>query len=103
MTLTEFLEREGHSFQGALHALWLAHQGEWEQAHQIAQSDESHEGAWVHAYLHRVEGDSTNASYWYRRAGRPPQSGDLKEEWKAIATGLLAGPETDAQPKAWPA
>jgi hypothetical protein len=47
-------------------------------------------GAWVHAYLHRKEGDESNAGYWYRRAGRPQARGSLEDEWTAIASVLLA-------------
>jgi hypothetical protein len=48
------------------------------------------EGAWVHAYLHRKEGDDGNAGYWYRRGGKPPASGSLDAEWNAIAAALLS-------------
>ncbi len=54
------------------------------------QDDESREAAWVHAYLHRVEGDLPNARYWYRTAGKPVETGTLEDEWKAIAERLLA-------------
>jgi hypothetical protein len=54
------------------------------------QDDESREAAWVHAYLHRVEGDLPNARYWYRTAGKPAEAGALEEEWNAIAATLLA-------------
>jgi hypothetical protein len=70
-------------------ALWLDGRGDWSGAHGIAQDDGSREAAWVHAYLHRKEGDEGNAAYWYRRAGRPPFSGPLEEEWEAIAGMLL--------------
>jgi len=72
-------------------ALWWAAKGDWEKAHQIVQDDESREAAWVHAYLHRVEGDLPNASYWYRTAGKQAAAGALEEEWSAIAAALLAG------------
>ena len=55
---------------------------------------ESREAAWVHAYLHRVEGDLDNAGYWYRQAHRPAQSGALPEEWEAIASALLEEAQT---------
>lgn len=73
----------------ALTALWWDRRGEWDRAHQAAQGDEGREGAWVHAYLHRKEGDVGNASYWYRRAGRPVQSGDLEAEWEGMVRALL--------------
>ena len=73
-----------------LTALWWAGKGDWETAHKIAQDDESAHAAWVHAYLHRVEGDLPNARYWYGTAGRPVASGPLDAEWAAIAAVLLA-------------
>jgi hypothetical protein len=73
----------------ALAALWWDRRGEWDRAHEAAQSHEGREGAWVHAYLHRKEGDTGNAGYWYRRAGKPVQSGDFAAEWESIARSLL--------------
>lgn len=72
-----------------LRAVWHGLHGEWEAAHQIAQDDTSGDGAWVHAWLHRMEGDLTNARYWYRRARRDVGEGDLREEGKTIAAFLL--------------
>jgi hypothetical protein len=72
-----------------LRAVWHGLRGEWEAAHQIAQDDASAEGAWVHAWLHRIEGDAANAGYWYRRARRNMGEGDLTEEGKTIAALLL--------------
>ncbi len=72
-----------------LQALWHAARGDWHRAHQIAQSSAGGDGDWVHAYLHRVEGDLGNAAYWYHRAGRPVESGDLKAEWRKIVKALL--------------
>jgi hypothetical protein len=71
-------------------ALWWAAKGDWDKAHKIVQDDASREAAWVHAYLHRVEGDLPNARYWYRIADKPVATGALEYEWKAIATELLA-------------
>lgn len=76
---------------GPLAALWWAANGDWERAHKIVQDDPSREAAWVHAYLHRVEGDLSNARYWYGKARRPPQSGGLEAEWETIAAALLSG------------
>ncbi len=89
MTVPEFVESDGQRYFGALRALWLAGRGEWQQAHEVAQSDGSKDGAWVHAYLHRIEGDVTNANYWYRQAGRPSQSGAGDAEWHAMAAEML--------------
>ncbi|MBY9064259.1 hypothetical protein K7957_15060 [Sphingomonas yunnanensis] len=74
---------------GLLRALWHGARGEWEAAHAIAQDDPSAAGAWVHAWLHRVEGDDANAAYWYRRAGRPIAAGPTEDEARAIAAALL--------------
>jgi hypothetical protein len=74
-----------------LAALWHAAKGNWDTAHGIAQNDGSAEGAWVHAYLHRVEGDEGNAGYWYQRAGKPHCRQSLEEEWAALAQALLHG------------
>ena len=71
-------------------ALWHAAKGEWEKAHELSQADESAAGSWVHAYLHRVEGDNSNAAYWYRRAGEPVCQLSLEDEWEQIATSLTA-------------
>jgi len=77
---------------GPLEGLWWAGKGAWEKAHKIVQDDDSRDAAWVHAYLHRVEGDLPNASYWYRTAGRPAiRTGALEIEWDAIVTELLGG------------
>ena len=73
-----------------LQALWQEAKGAWDEAHNVAQADKGPAGAWVHAYLHRVEGDLRNAGYWYRRAGRPASEQALRDEWRAIATALLA-------------
>lgn len=72
-----------------IHALWYDAQGDWHASHEAAQAVESREGAWVHAYLHRKEGDQANAAYWYRRAGQPPATGSLTGEWHEIASALL--------------
>jgi hypothetical protein len=73
-----------------LRALWHDAQGHWSAAHEIAQEVDTPDGARVHAYLHRKEGDTFNSNYWYRRAGHPPFTGPLEAEWTAIVTVLLA-------------
>jgi hypothetical protein len=75
----------------ALRALWLDARGNWDGAHDAAQADEGGAGDWVHAYLHRKEGDAGNAAYWYRRARKPVCRTSLDEEWAAIADALLKG------------
>ena len=72
-----------------LRGLWWAAKGDWDEAHRIVQDDNSREAAWVHAYLHRVEGDLGNAGYWYRQAGRPEAKDSLEAEWERIAATLL--------------
>ena len=69
----------------ALSGLWWDGKGDWARAHESAQQDEGPAGAWVHAYLHRKEGDSSNAAYWYQRAGKSPCRSSLQDEWTAIA------------------
>lgn len=80
----------------ALEALWYEANGEWDRAHRLAQSEDTEDGAWVHAYLHRVEGDSANAAYWYRRAQRPVADVPAREEWAAIVEALLAKPTAES-------
>ena len=75
---------------GPLRALWHEAKGDWRRAHEIVQDDDGPQAAWVHAYLHRVEGDLSNARYWYGRAGKPASKAALKQEWAAIAEALLA-------------
>ena len=94
MTPTQFSESLSRPapparLSAALQGLWWAAKGEWDRAHKLVQDEDSEEAAWVHAYLHRVEGDLANAGYWYRRAGRAAASGPLADEWQAIAAGLL--------------
>src|SRR5438046_4696694 len=74
-----------------LRALWHDARGDWEQAHTIAQDIESKDAAWVHAYLHRKEGDAGNAAYWYAQAHQPVASDSLEAEWTRIVTALLVG------------
>jgi hypothetical protein len=74
----------------SLQALWWAAKGDWDKAHKIVMEEDGADAAWVHAYLHRVEGDLPNAGYWYRTAGKPVASGALDAEWNAIVASLLA-------------
>ncbi len=73
----------------ALQALWHQAKGDWNEAHRLAQAQDDKTGAWVHAYLHRVEGDNANAGYWYRRAGKPDSPALPNEEWEEIVSALL--------------
>lgn len=72
-----------------LRALWHDARGEWDRAHHIAQDVETTKGAWIHGYLHRKEGDLSNARYWYRRANQPEAADSLESEWLRIVTALL--------------
>jgi hypothetical protein len=82
--------------QVALRALWHDARGDWQVAHGIAQEDDGEAGAWVHAYLHRKEGDIDNAGYWYTKArrSRPADDVTLRGEWEQIARELLGDPAT---------
>ena len=73
----------------ALQTLWWDAKGDWHRAHACAQQDEGKAGSMVHAYLHRKEGDLSNARYWYSRAGRTPATGALDAEWQALVSELL--------------
>ena len=63
-----------------LRAVWHGLNGDWDAAHELAQTHDDAEGAWVHAWLHRIEGDLGNADYWYRRAGRPLRRDNTRNE-----------------------
>jgi hypothetical protein len=94
VTLKEFrdsltLDTPPAGLSQALAALWWDAKGDWTKAHESAQQDEGPEGAWVHAYLHRKEGDSSNAGYWYARAAKPQARGPFEKEWDEIAASLL--------------
>jgi len=73
----------------ALAGLWWDAKGDWTRAHESAQQDEGPDGSWVHAYLHRKEGDLSNAAYWYGRAGKPVAESPLPDEWTQITSALL--------------
>jgi hypothetical protein len=73
----------------ALTALWWAGKDDWDKAHKIVMSEDGADCAWIHAYLHRVEGELDNARYWYRQARRKPATGELASEWTEIAAALL--------------
>ena len=93
MTLDDFKQTVGTAqppdVSPPLLALWYDAKGDWDRAHQIAQDIDDSHGAWVHAYLHRKEGDPSNAAYWYNRAKQPVATEPLDAEWARIATDLL--------------
>ncbi len=72
-----------------LRALWYAGKDDWEAAHELAQDMPGATGSWIHAYLHRVEGDRWNAGYWYDRAGKPFPKATLEQEFEELAGHLL--------------
>jgi len=72
-------------------ALWYLKKGDWEKSHAIAQDLHDAHGAWIHALLHLVEGDLSNARYWFAEAGRPSvKPAQAEALWDEIATGVLA-------------
>lgn len=91
---THFLETldnssPDESWPEALKSLWYDAKGDWEASHNIAQDIHSDLGSWIHAYLHRKEGDEWNAGYWYRRANRPFSKLTLDEELKELVVYVL--------------
>jgi hypothetical protein len=72
-----------------LQALWYDAKGDWHSAHQLVDSLEEPKAYWVHAYLHRKEGDVSNANYWYRKAGKKMPDHSLQKEWEEIVSALL--------------
>jgi hypothetical protein len=98
MTITEFAQSVADNDQPPaglppeLEALWLTKKDRWHPAHNVAQDIHTETGSWIHALLHRIEGDLGNAAYWYSRAGRPAirNKGGIDEEWREITTYVLA-------------
>lgn len=86
-TLVQPAPPEGLSL--ALQALWWDAKGDWDKAHESAQERDDKDGARVHAYLHRKEGDLSNAGYWYRRATTNVFAGSFAEEWEELARSFL--------------
>lgn len=78
------------SWSPALQALWWDAKGDWDRAHDCAQEKDDTASAHVHAYLHRKEGDLSNANYWYRRAGETPSILTLEAEWEKLVRRYLA-------------
>jgi hypothetical protein len=94
MTLDEFRKsltatQPPAGLSHALAGLWWDGKDDWKRAHESAQQDEGRDGSWVHAYLHRKEGDHSNAAYWYSRAVKPVCREPLDAEWQAITKALL--------------
>ena len=97
-TISEFRQRVDQApepppdLDPCLRALWLGRRDAWEASHDIVNDIDTPLGSWIHAWLHRVEGDLSNAAYWYRLAGRPVAEGDLEEEWRELVEAALSAP-----------
>lgn len=94
MTYNEFIDSiKTKKIPQKLHpinmALWLDASGDWDAAHQIVQSMYDKDAEWVHAYLHRKEGDLGNASYWYSRCGKKAPDMNIEQEWELITEEML--------------
>jgi hypothetical protein len=94
MTIDDFeaSAKTGHmpaALTPALTALWHDAAGDWPAAHGVAQDIDDETGAWIHAYLHRKEGDQGNAGYWYRRCRIAPFTGSLEQEWQELVSQFL--------------
>jgi hypothetical protein len=94
MTYDEFIgslssEQPPKKIPDILLALWYDGKNDWEGSHNIAQEIEDKNGSWVHAYLHRKEGDLSNARYWYSRAGKSEPDMSLKQEWESLVRHFI--------------
>ena len=97
-SLIEKEERDIADLSLPLRALWYATHGHWEAAHRLVQDDPSSDCAWVHAYLHRVEGDTRNARYWYHQAGKRTATGiSLEQELEELIRTLSEEPKEGDQ------
>lgn len=94
MTLVEFKnslnQHQPPPVAVLLQALWYAAKGDWEKSHELAQDVNTPDGSWVHAYLHRKEGDQFNAKYWYSRANQKMPDYSLEKEWEEIVKTMLS-------------
>lgn len=95
MTVSEFKQTFSQpqppaSLSAVLRGLWFDGKGDWHRAHEEVQDLEGPHGAWIHAYLHRKEGDLSNAQYWYRRAQKSMPSVSLETEWQSLVEHFLS-------------
>ena len=72
-----------------LQALWHDGKGDWDKAHELIHDVPDKNASWIHAYLHRKEGDVWNADYWYSKAGKKRPSSSLEEEWEQMVAAFL--------------
>ncbi|MDP4283237.1 MAG: hypothetical protein Q8891_02350 [Bacteroidota bacterium] len=94
MTLSSFKESlsENEPPQNCsvyLNALWHDAKGDWNKAHELIQDISDENASWIHAYLHRKEGDISNAGYWYNRAGKRKSAIPLDKEWEEIVVAMI--------------
>lgn len=94
MTYDEFIKslsgnQPPQKISAELKALWFDGKDDWESSHNIAQDINDRNGSWIHAYLHRKEGDIFNARYWYSKAGKNEPAQSLEEEWEALVKNFI--------------
>lgn len=94
MTYEEFLQslalhEPPQKISLLLQALWYDGKDDWERSHEIAQHINDQDGSWIHAYLHRKEGDLFNARYWYSKAGKNEPAVSLKQEWESLVKNFI--------------
>jgi hypothetical protein len=95
-TITSFRTRvdEGSTapteLDPCMRALWYGRCGAWEASHDLVNEIDTELGSWIHAWLHRVEGDISNAAYWYKRAGEGVRTGELEAEWEELVAAAIA-------------
>ncbi len=82
-------EKSPEGIHPLLEALWYDAKGDWQKAHHLAQEIATKEGSWVHAYLHRKEGDHSNAAYWYHKAKKDIPIFSIEEEWETLAKSMI--------------
>ncbi|MEO7960303.1 MAG: hypothetical protein ABIR19_02080 [Ginsengibacter sp.] len=79
-----------HGLSAYVESLWFDAKGNWGKAHEVVQDINTQDAAWIHAYLHRKEGDVGNADYWYVRAGKRRPGISLQKEWEDLLAYFLS-------------
>ncbi|MDB5229454.1 MAG: hypothetical protein JWN76_259 [Chitinophagaceae bacterium] len=72
-----------------LQSLWYDGKGDWKKSHEVIQDIAGNNAAWIHAYLHRKEGDIWNADFWYNKAGKKRPDMTLEKEWEELVNAML--------------